>query len=1020
MFLFSVSSSAQATYDNNGLTSGGSKSITVPAGYNRLLVVHASTFGGNRSASFNGMPMTEVITKTASGWVGRTTIFVLPLGTGCEITANVSVSSGGAGGGYARTFWTGSFQHVNQTTPISDKGSAAVAGGTSNTNIGGLTNVAGMDLLLDGLHMGDNGSNPPSPAANGGGTVLYNNGFSFGYSRSVARLKNGPGGNASMSWNVARGWRKPHVAVVISGVTQQSSPLDTEAPVASCKDVTLELEANGSVSITPSQVDNGSTDNCGIQSLTLYDPAEYNIEAPQLTSFDCAEVGAHAVLLEVTDNFGNISTCTSTVTVEDNLAPSALCNNLTVQVGATGTASITTADINAGSSDNCGIQSLSLSANTFNCNDVGNYSIQLNVTDQNGNSSSCSAVIIVEDMVPPTAQCQDITVQLDVNGAANITPQQIDNGSSDVCGAPILGLDMASFDCGNVGSNTITLSATDQAGNVSTCTANVMVENNNAPVAACKDVVVDFGNSNGSINLNLTPADVNDGSTVLCGSPILSLSVSDLTLDCNNFSTPQTTILTVTDENGNSSTCTSSVYGFDQTPPTAECKNLILALDGNGSASIAENAVDNGSSDVCGIMDYDTDIKSFDCNMLGANAVQFTVTDIAGNTATCSATITVEDQTAPTAVCLTTTVQLEPNGNYNLVEADVLDVSNSNDICGIESITFPATKFTCDEAGHTFMVPVTVADGSGNSSNCTANITVAIGDGLPDGWAATDIGNVSLGNGYTYDPCEQDGQFTVMGSGNNAVGSVADHVAFSSQLLCGDGSITAKIESVTPNGYGGLMIRETTEAGAKQAAIFSNLSNVLRHEVRYQSNGSKQVNSFSKPAPYWLRMERQGDWVFTYYSSTGSNFQFVHAVMLPMQECVEIGLASFTYLPNAQTTAVFSNVSTTGNAQSLAGGSTTGAAEVTPAVQHPETAALQQLQVFPNPAREVFHLQMEKPLEQSVTFKLYNAYGQLSAEQQIVSGSSSVEWRIGHLPAGTYWIVNPATGTNLPLVITNN
>jgi hypothetical protein len=92
------------------------------------------------------------------------------------------------------------------------------------------------------------------------------------------------------------------------------------------------------------------------------------------------------------------------------------------------------------------------------------------------------------------------------------------------------------------------------------------------------------------------------------------------------------------------------------------------------------------------------------------------------------------------------------------------------------------------------------------------------------------------------------------------------------------------------------MIRETTDAGAKQVAIFSNMTYVLRHETRYTTNGPRQVNAFYKPAPFWLRLQRQGDWIFAYYSYNGVSFSYVHGVFVPMSNCVEVGLASF-HLP---------------------------------------------------------------------------------------------------------------------------
>jgi len=72
------------------------------------------------------------------------------------------------------------------------------------------------------------------------------------------------------------------------------------------------------------------------------------------SSFDCTNIGANTVTLTVTDESGNSSTCTTTVTVADTVAPTATCAaDFTVQLDASGAATITTAQINNGSTDNC-------------------------------------------------------------------------------------------------------------------------------------------------------------------------------------------------------------------------------------------------------------------------------------------------------------------------------------------------------------------------------------------------------------------------------------------------------------------------------------------------------------------------------------------------------------------------------------------------------------------------------------------------------------------------------------------
>ena len=62
--------------------------------------------------------------------------------------------------------------------------------------------------------------------------------------------------------------------------------------------------------------------------------------------------------------------CSFTVTVNDNQVPIALCKNITVYLDENGVATVTVAQIDNGSSDNCGPVSLSVSPNSFNCSNL--------------------------------------------------------------------------------------------------------------------------------------------------------------------------------------------------------------------------------------------------------------------------------------------------------------------------------------------------------------------------------------------------------------------------------------------------------------------------------------------------------------------------------------------------------------------------------------------------------------------------------------------------------------------------
>lgn len=128
----------------------------------------------------------------------------------------------------------------------------------------------------------------------------------------------------------------------------------------------------------------------------------------------------------------------------------------------------------ATASDNCGIQSATLSKSSFDCSDVGTNNVTVTVTDNSGLSTQCNFTVTVVDDTPPTAICKNATVALS-GGTASITAADVNNGSTDNCGIKSLSVSKTSFTCANIGSNTVTLTVTDNNNNVSTCQATVTV-----------------------------------------------------------------------------------------------------------------------------------------------------------------------------------------------------------------------------------------------------------------------------------------------------------------------------------------------------------------------------------------------------------------------------------------------------------------------------------------------------------------------------------------------------------------
>ena len=484
---------------------------------------------------------------------------------------------------------------------------------------------------------------------------------------------------------------------------------DITPPTVVCKPFTAALNAQGTVSITTANVYQSGADNCGTVNQVSVVP----------NTFTCANLGPNTVVLTVNDGNGNTASCNAVVTVVDLIPPTMLCRNASVWLNTVGQGSITAAQINNGSTDNCTLASLNVSPNTFSCANLGANTVTLTGTDQSGNTATCQGTVTVLDTIKPTMLCRNATLNLNNIGQATLTVANINNGSFDNCTIATFTLSQTLFTCANLGANTVTLTGTDQSGNSASCTATVTIQDLILPIAKCKNITANLGPT-GSITV-LASA-VNNGSSDNCS---FTLSLTPSTFSCANIGINNVT-LRATDASGNTSTCAARVTVKDVTPPTALCKAVTLFLNDQGKAILTAIQMDNGSTDNCSIISRSLLIGNFNCGDISTPVTNtLTFTDGSGNTSSCNALITVKDNLVPTAVCQNTTVNLGPSG-FATVQSMALAI-NSFDNCSVTSYSPVAKTYTAANLGANDLV-ITVKDFSGNAASCTSVVTV-----LPNG-----------------------------------------------------------------------------------------------------------------------------------------------------------------------------------------------------------------------------------------------------------------------------------------------
>jgi gliding motility-associated-like protein len=490
----------------------------------------------------------------------------------------------------------------------------------------------------------------------------------------------------------------------VNTATATVTVLDTFAPSVATQNITVYLDVNGNASIVAADVNNGSTDNCAIASMSV---------SPN--SFNCSNTGSNTVTLSVTDVSGNVATANATVTVLESILPTVFTQNITVYLDANGNASITAMDIDNGSFDNCSIASMSVSPNTFTCADSNANLVTLTATDASGNVNTATATVTVLDTIAPTALTQNINVYLDANGAASIVPADVDNNSTDNCAIASYDVQPNTFNCNDTAANVVTLTLVDVSGNTSSATATVTVLDTISPTVIGQNVTSYLGvNGTSSITVN----DVNNGSFDNCG----ITNIIAYPTDFSQVDTGDNVItIVVTDQNGNMDSTTVIVTVVDTIAPTAIAQNITVYLDATGNIEITANQLDNGSFDNCGVDTITLSNYSFSCADTGANVVAFTVTDINGNSTTINTSVSVYDTIAPSIVFTNPTIYLDENGSASISVATV--DAGSIDNCSIDTIFLSQYDFDCSMIGSN-TATITVIDIYENESTEDFEVSV--------------------------------------------------------------------------------------------------------------------------------------------------------------------------------------------------------------------------------------------------------------------------------------------------------
>ncbi|MBL7796418.1 MAG: HYR domain-containing protein, partial [Saprospiraceae bacterium] len=469
-------------------------------------------------------------------------------------------------------------------------------------------------------------------------------------------------------------------------------------------------------------------------------------------------VGETQVYYTVTDFCGNSATCTVTVIISDIEDPMAMCVpvktvNLLPLYPGPGFTTLTYADIDAGSTDNCGLCDKEVGRVYtpggpilygpqvyLDCNDVANspITVYLRVKDCGQpiqNESVCETQVTVLDYQQPTiASCPaDIVQCTDIDACNAVVTYNIPT-FNDGCNRQHNGTlqsGLASGETFPIGETLVVYDYTspDNGFNV-ICQFNVTIEDCQAPNMVCPpDVTLTC------LEPLCCPEDFTGGTlTDNCGVTLLQSSDFDNNLSHCTYDGVHVVVRTYTawDAAGNTSTCQRTYTWTEDTElPVLVQKpgDLSFECAADVPAPPVQSATDN-----CGTVNIDF-VEVVQNNLCVNQTViirTWTATDLCGNTTQHVQTITVNDDDVPTFTDTPDNLTFDCSEDVPAIDNPTID-----DNCDIFTVDFAETTDPggCEDR---FVISRTwtATDLCGNTNTFTQTITIYDG-------AAPSITNVA-------------------------------------------------------------------------------------------------------------------------------------------------------------------------------------------------------------------------------------------------------------------------------------
>jgi Lectin C-type domain/HYR domain/Calx-beta domain len=362
----------------------------------------------------------------------------------------------------------------------------------------------------------------------------------------------------------------------------------------------------------------------------------------------------------------------------------------------------------------------------------GTTTITHTATMASGQTASSSFNVVVTDNIAPQITCPTAqTVSLGSTGSITLADYRVNATATDNCTGTITKTQSPAQGTviSGVGATNVTITATDAAGNVTSCTFQVNRIDNTIPTITCPaNVTVSLGST-----CNHTLADYRSNATAsdnvtASNALVRTQSPAPGTVITGGGVTPVT--ITVQDAAGNVASCTFNVTRQENTPPTITCPSMQSINLSSSGTLILPNYVGNAiMSDNCtptnALVRTMSPLAGTVLSGTGQVPITMTSTDGAGNATSCTFNLNKVDNSAPIIACLGNQT-LTLGSNCMAVLPDYrTQMTITDNVTPLASLAItqspsPGTNYTGTGSQ---TITITATDGSSNVSTCSFSVS---------------------------------------------------------------------------------------------------------------------------------------------------------------------------------------------------------------------------------------------------------------------------------------------------------